>query len=172
MAPPRKPTALKKLTGTFRADRENPHEPRPRRVRPRPPKSLPAEGRALWLELVRVLDESRIMTAADVVALTLCCEAYAEYRAADAEVQAHGLTYTSETKTGHIVRPHPCVAIRAESWRRVERMLGKFGLTPSDRTRVSERAPQREGRDPWDEVANGYFGPDRAAAFLFGRKGA
>jgi phage terminase small subunit len=57
-------------------------------------------------------------------------------------------------------RPHPAVAIRADAWRRVERMLGKFGLTPSDRTRVSTEAGRKPEYNPWESIADppaGYF---------------
>jgi P27 family predicted phage terminase small subunit len=113
---------------------------------------LAPAGQAFWRELVAVLDSARVLTSADITALVMLCEAWSEYRAADDVVQAEGLTYTAQTASGHIVRPHPCVAIRADAWRRVERMLGKFGLNPSDRTRVKQRPPAAES-DPSD----GYF---------------
>jgi len=170
MAPRPLPKQLKALRGTLRKSRQNPAEPKPPRSRPRAPKSLPEEGRKLWRDLVSVLDGARIMTRADVTALLLLCEAWSEYREADDDVKQNGLAYISATANGSIKRPNPSVGIRADAWRRVERMLGRFGLTPSDRTKVTERQPERSGADPWDEVATGYFGREKTASFLFGDK--
>ena len=162
MAPPRKPVALKKLTGTLRPSREPKRAPTPRRGRPRPPKSLTATARMYWSDLVKLLDSMRVMTVGDVTALTLLCEALGEWRAADDIVRAEGVVYESTTRSGIMKRPHPAVAIRADAWRRVEKMLGKFGLTPSDRSRVeTARHALPGGRDPWDEIAH-------TSRFLFG----
>jgi P27 family predicted phage terminase small subunit len=172
MAPNRKPTALKQLTGTFRPDREAKRAPMPRRAKPRAPKSLTPAARAYWTDLVALLDDLRVMTPADVTALVLLCEALAEYRVADADVQAIGITYESTTRSGVMRRPNPAVAIRADAWRRVERMLGRFGLTPSDRARVEVTPESRTARrNPWEEIAEGYF-DDPTDRLLFGQRGA
>jgi P27 family predicted phage terminase small subunit len=106
----------------------------------------------------------RVLTVADATALALLCEALGEWRAADDIVRAEGVVYESTTRSGVMKRPHPCVAIRGDAWRRAEKMLAKFGLTPSDRSRVETARHAEPGTpNPWDEVTN-------AERFLFGAR--
>src|SRR6185369_2073636 len=72
---PRKPTALKKLAGTARKDRENAQEPRLKPVPlPDPPEDLTKHERAAWLQLRELVDPMQITTAADLVAFRAMVE--------------------------------------------------------------------------------------------------
>lgn len=51
-----------------------------------------------------------------------------------------------------IIRPRPEVKMASDAWRRVQRMLVEFGLTPSSRSKVS-RAGDAEEADPFEQWA-------------------
>jgi P27 family predicted phage terminase small subunit len=78
----------------------------------------------------------KVLTLADGLALELCAEAFAEWREADAVVRQHGAFYQTTTKSGEAILPHPAARQRSDAWRRAQRMLSEFGLSPSSRTRV------------------------------------
>lgn len=55
--------------------------------------------------------------------------------------------YTTRTQTGALmIRPHPAVTVHEKSWARVVAMLGRFGMDPSSRGKVS--AASAADRDP------------------------
>lgn len=138
-----KPTALKMLEGTWRADRANLAEPRPA-IGAKPPPWLPREGpaRAAWRRLARVLTETRVLTAADADALALACLALLEYL--DARGDANGWR-------------------RADAaWKRYAAMLRDFGMTPSARTRITAQpVPERDPVADW--MASGTGRPSTQA---------
>lgn len=152
--PPPKPTVQKKLEGTFRPDRVAEDEPTPEVGIPKPPKLLTGRAREAWDRIGPELEKMGVLTTADGLALELLCDAYAEWDAARNAVRRYGTTYSTKTKSGKMVRPHPSVRIAAEAWRRVHRMLLEFGLTPASRTRVG-RVPVEDDEkpaDPWEEL--------------------
>lgn len=140
--PPPKPTALKLLEGTFRADRAAPNEPAPDPGLPSMPPHLVGVGADAWEFFGAELLKLGVLTVRDGAALELLCDAYAEWRAAREVVQREGMTYESGTKNGHAVIAHPAVRIAADAWRRMHRMLVEFGLTPAARARVTSVRPQ------------------------------
>ena len=148
---PPKPTPLKALQGTLRPDRANPNEPTLPVATPAPPSWLAARGRRLWRELAPVLEDMRVVTAADRQALALLCDALGEYADARAVITKQGVTYEAMTASGAVmVRPRPEVTIAADAWRRASAMLQQFGLTPSARGKVTARPP--ETRDEFEEL--------------------
>jgi phage terminase small subunit len=125
-----KPSALKILQGTDRADRRNPAEPKPP-VGAVPPPWLPRNGpaRSAWRRLAPALTATRVLTVADSEALALACIALADFL--EARADANGWR-------------------RADAaWKRYSGMLVQFGMTPSARTRVAA-VPAVE-RDPLAE---------------------
>ena len=79
-----------------------------------------------------------VLTLADKLALENLCEAVADLRnARDALAARRDLVYKSTTMTGVMHRPYPEVAMVADADRRVAMWLSRFGLTPSDRAKVT-----------------------------------
>lgn len=162
---PRKPTALHQLHGTSRPDRMNPHEPQlPVLVGATPPSWVKGKARAFWKQIAVILTEMRVLTVSDVPALALVCDALAEYIAARAAVQQHGMTYDSKTvKVVHtsdgdeveietlMVRARPEVAIASDAWRRAMMGLVQLGMTPSARTKVAAIGDEAE-EDPFEQL--------------------
>ena len=133
----RKPTALKVLHGTFRADRAA-DEPQYSAKAPRPPASLSPGARVYWRELAELLSGARVLTAGDRQSLALTCEALEQHRAATVVMLEHGMTYTTINADGmEMARPRPEVTIADAAWKRAMRGLVEFGLTPASRTKVA-----------------------------------
>lgn len=151
--PPPKPTALKLLGGNPGKRAINKAEPKPNRGLPTTPSFLDTIGKEIWAEVSTRLDEMQVLTVADGVALALLCDAYAEWLLARADVKKNGMTYKSKTTNGTIRRPNPTVAIRADAWRRVERMVDRFGLTPAARSGLE--VPDQPAKDPIEELLFG-----------------
>lgn len=101
------------------------------------------------------LEQMGCLTTADTHAFALLCDAYAEYQAARKVIDDKGATYESVTEHGSImIRQRPEVAIAADAWRRVERMMTGFGMTPSSRGRV--QVPQKaDEKSPFEEWLSG-----------------
>lgn len=113
MARPRKPTALHALSGAMEhnparfADRAD--EPKDDRPLGPPPEFLRPDQRAAWMEIERL---APWVTMADRVAVEIAASLLAAFRAIGVgQMPPHLLT-------------------------RLETMLGRLGLTPSDRSKV------------------------------------
>lgn len=163
---PRKPTKLKLIEGTIRADRFNEEEPEapPADVRT-PPDWLPprSEARRLWRRVAPVLSRMGVLTVADTDALALLCSVLADVIELEEDIRKKGREYESyielegekgETIVKRIVRPRPQVAMLSDARRMVKAMWVEFGMTPSARSRV--KANTGDGKkDPFDAFMGG-----------------
>lgn len=169
MGRPPLPTAIHDIRGTGRPDRQNPDEPRPPLVEvgEEPPSWLrDRRARQYWRELVPVLSRARMLALTDTTALVILAKAYGRWRAYEDFLEKHGETYDSkrsEPAEGEgdkkpaaaptMLRPRPEVAMRDKAEDRLVFLLGKFGMTPSDRTRVAA-LPELVG-DPSEDFLRG-----------------
>ena len=107
--------------------------------------------RSFWGHISKQLLAMGVLTVADGLALEALCEDYADlqrYRKALADRGAD--TYELTAKSGaKMIRAYPEVAMAADADRRFQSWLGKFGLTPVDRARVSAAVPE-SGPSAWD----------------------
>lgn len=165
-----KPSGLKILEGTNRPDRMNPDEPTPPAIAvgASPPSWLQdRRARAYWRELVPILSEARMLAMTDTTALVILAKAYGRWRAYEDFLEEHGETYDSKagsakkaetesapttSASSQMLRPRPEVAMRDKAEDRLVFLLGKFGMTPSDRARVSA-LPRLVG-DPSEDFLN------------------
>ena len=116
--PPRKPTALKLLHGTFRADTVAANEPQPPSDEewPAPPEHLSFLAAQRWRVVAPILHPLGLLTQADYDALEMYCEAYSEWR---------------EAKR---LRDIP----RMKAFQQAARQfLTEFGMTPASRSRIN-----------------------------------
>lgn len=113
MGSPRKPTALKKLQGTDKQHPERLNENEPVPVRGIGPNhsSLTEYEAAIWDEVVGI-SYAGVLGEADRIALEMMCRLIAEMRLNFEEMTAAKITQLSQ-------------------------LLGRFGMTPSDRTKIS-----------------------------------
>lgn len=120
MARPRKPSALHAITGALEHDRarfvDRANEPHDDRALGPPPDRMEPAERAAWLEIERL---APWLTYPDRIAVEVTAGLLARFRQAGA-----GL-------------------MEPPKLTRLETMLGRLGLTPSDRSKVAARPTKR-----------------------------
>ncbi len=117
MGAPRRPTAIKELTGTDKKNpaRMNRNEPTPTRgigpaIRNGAGSNLNTQEQAIWDEVVSI-SYAGVLGEADRIALEMMCRLIHEMRTDFTEMTAAKITQLSQ-------------------------LLGRFGMTPSDRTKI------------------------------------
>lgn len=131
MARPRKPTSLKVVAGTQRADRANGAEPDAMLLNDlEPPQHLDAAAAEVWRELAPRLRQSQVLTVLDTVALEMLCNSVADMRQVRAK---RGDSFvTTSPKSGSEMLDQMLVA---ENMLRkaVESLGSRFGMDPRSR---------------------------------------
>jgi len=145
------PTALKVLKGTDQPCRTNKKEPKLKAQNLAVPAHVTGKARWCWRRLVKVIGPMRVMTKADAVALEEAAYAYADLLQTREVLEEQGYTYESETEDGRVlVRRRPEVEIHGDAWRRLEKMITHFGISPSSRTKVSTLEGSNKKKDPFE----------------------
>jgi P27 family predicted phage terminase small subunit len=129
-----KPTNLKLIQGTYRSDRANPSEPRPRIAIPPCPKFLQVEARKLFKETAAKLARIGLMTELDDMALSMLCQSWQEYLEATEQVRKTGILVKSPNGLPVL---NPYLTVANQALKNVRSLLAEFGLTPSSRSRLS-----------------------------------
>lgn len=151
---PPKPTALKLLQGNPGRRALPQNEPVPPAGAIELPRPLQGNALAVWQRLVPILQEMRVLSRADVEKLAMACEAEGDYLDLRARIKKVGRIYRTITVTGSTVyRPRPEVAMCSEAFRRADRILSEFGLSPSTRSKV--QAIVEQDADPFDAFLKG-----------------
>ncbi len=138
--PPKTPSTLKVLRGTFRSDRSAPREPKPNPGTPIPPEWLAGAALEAWNRAATVLSSMRVLTTADGDALGVYSAVYARWRQAEDVLARDGMTYELRDATTGVllgVKQRPEVAIARQLALILVRVQQEFGLTPAARTRVN-----------------------------------
>lgn len=146
-----KPDALKEAQGTLKKSRVN-HSQAKFAIpdnNPKPPATLNLYGKRLWKELLPKLMQTGLYTEGDYQAFELLCMAYGDMISARKELQKTGTVVVTEKGT---VYQHPNVGIANQAWTRVKLMLGQFGLTPAERTRVKALSPGEKTKSLADSL--------------------
>jgi P27 family predicted phage terminase small subunit len=142
---PKKPTPLKILQGTDRADRRNKNEPKPKPAIPDPPEHLSEYAKKEWDKITKILLPLGLLTDLDAAALAGYCQAYGRWRLAEEELEkSPGLVI--KTISGNYIQ-NPLVGIANKAMEHLRKFITMFGLSPADRSRVSvEKQKQSENR--------------------------
>lgn len=148
MSKPRKPTALLKLSGSWRAEARDRTEPKPDHVLPELPEWLDDEGKRAWMHLVPILSRMRVLTEADGYALAVLCNAWSRYRVASDQLARFGDVYSIKDAGGRLksIRRSPYAALQMEHALVVRRLLAEFGLTPASRGRLIALPESKNGK--------------------------
>ena len=153
-----KPTNLKLIAGTDRADRRNDAEPKPAPALPAPPAFLSDEAKAEWTRTADQLYQLGILSKIDRAALGAYCQAYGRWEQAERALarmaERHGVTHGMMIKTtnGNAVQ-NPLLGTANKAMADMMRYAAEFGMTPSARARIKAE-PLGEEDDP----AQKYFG--------------
>jgi P27 family predicted phage terminase small subunit len=131
-----KPTALKVLHGD-RPDRINHAEPIPPENEVTAPEELSDDARAAWDRLAPGLISVGVLTAWDVDAFVVVCEALARYKQATKLVNGSALLV--QGPNGFV--KNPALIVQREAETTFAQYGARFGLTPSDRSQLKVDAP-------------------------------
>lgn len=158
--PPPKPSALKRLEGTYRPDRAAENEVVAPPGEPPMPDGLPDEAVKRWKELVPVLLLRCTLSVEDGAILEAHCRAYAMSRTYAALAEKAPLVRAGK-HGGVKVNP---AASEARAWETRATQTGSLlGLNASSRSRVSARdvagGPSMQDQD--DPAADFLFGPPK-----------
>lgn len=134
MGRPPRPSKLKQLLGTARADRANPVEPIPASHRPRCPKQLGPQARRIFREAVKLLDNMGLAAEIDGMALAAFAFHGGNFLQAAEEVKKTGLCVQGARPRTVIISPFLTIANMAAKQVRV--FAGEFGMTPAARVRL------------------------------------
>jgi P27 family predicted phage terminase small subunit len=113
----------------------------PERV-PYAPRNLTDEARQEWRRVAALLMRARVLTEADLTALTLYCDAYGRWIEARRKVTEAGPVLKSAATGALYDNPYVYHANRAHE--QMLKLMVEFGMTPSSRTRVHAIAPERD----------------------------
>ena len=127
------PTALKLIRGNPGKRPINKNEPRPSREVVMPDWLSPDAAKH-WPLVAKQLHDAGLLTAIDVTALGLYCEAFARWKDANARIVKHGTVVKSPN--GYPIQS-PYLAIANKAHEQMTKLLAEFGMTPSSRSRVT-----------------------------------
>lgn len=130
--PPRKPTAILRLSGSPLADQRE-GEPIPPADAPEPPAWLDKHQREGWDWLVGTLVKMKLLSSADLPTIAAYAVAWGAFVEAVADVEMHGKTSTGSTGAEMV---SPWVKMRNESLAQILKLAQQFGLSPAARARV------------------------------------
>lgn len=125
---------------------------------PMPPPHLPDEAKVEWGRVAPMLYALRLLSDADIVALTAYCMAWATHKQAveAMAVMAKGDAITKglliKTTNGNAIQ-NPLLGIANKAASDMVRFAAEFGMTPSARARIHGAKES----DPEDTVEGRYF---------------
>lgn len=144
--PAPKPSALRLLEGTARADRMR-HEPQPPVRAPSCPTWLHREARREWRRLTPLLVTLGLVTDLDRSTLAGYCQSYARWYEAEGMIAEEGMYF--ETESGYKVL-HPAISVSRASLKAMTQIAAEFGFSPASRTRIGTQVPPAAPKTPME----------------------
>lgn len=150
--PKPKPTEAHRKEGTLRSR----HKQEPMLIAGRgkisPPRSLAADERRVFLELLDLFAESSLLDRADVFAVEGCARAICRARTATRDIRKRGPLIRQVYASGEGAKlvENPSIKQEREAWRLFLSFAALLGLSPSDRARLAGVGFQ--GREPAAEI--------------------
>ena len=148
MARYKKPNNLKRIQGTYRADRDDGLELEVQPEIPKCPPHLKGEARKEWNRITVELYKLGLITPLDRAALSAYCTLWATYVQCDKVIRANGLTVMG--KRGIARRPE--VLIRSKAMSQMREFLIQFGMTPVSRTRLNIDQDTTQSYNPFNDL--------------------
>lgn len=146
----KKPTNLKILQGTFRADRANKNEPMPDPCIPEAPDHLSKDALIEWGRITNELKKLGLITNVDMVALSIYCQTWGRVIKYEKIVNEKGELY--KTSNGNI-QLSPAMWVLNKAIEQSHKFLSEFGLSPASRAKVTA-IKGKEKEDPWEEFGS------------------
>lgn len=148
---PRKSQALKKSQGTYRPDRDkNKGQTFPIAVPSGVPDVLSSEYEIdIWKQVTPPLFELAILSPTDIPLLIAFCQQMGFYFECQKIIKTEG----KFVGKGYDRKLNPAWKMAKEALQEAHRIGSKFGMTPSDRERLTIRSPKNENKgDVWGEI--------------------
>lgn len=145
---PKKPTALKKLSGTYRPDREIENEMMPAKLQfaPDAPEFLDSREALVWESVCTELSEMEMLHRVDLPLIASYCSEITNYFRTVERLKVEGVTFTSYNKNGDPYQmANPLIGIKNSYFNNAKAMAIQFGLTPGARTKIAAPPAEREG---------------------------
>jgi P27 family predicted phage terminase small subunit len=142
----KKPTQLKVLQGTFRADRANPNEPSPDSCIPDAPDHLSKDALIEWGRMSSHLYKLGLLSEIDRTALAIYCQTYSRMIKYEKIVSEKGELI--KTSTGAI-QLSPAMWVVNKAIEQCHKFLVEFGMSPASRAKVTAKDTDKE-KDEWD----------------------
>lgn len=140
-APP-KPIGLRKLEGTFRRDRHGSDvEPDSLPLGVEAPKNLGWEGQRIWTTYRDMFIRYGVLTELDSEAFFRLCKTFDYVQEIEELISKEG--WTRETQRGPA--RHPLAAQRDSFIKEQFTLMGRFGMTPSDRGGIEIKKAANSG---------------------------
>jgi P27 family predicted phage terminase small subunit len=144
-----KPTNLKLIQGTYRSDRANASEPKPRPAIPPCPTFLQGDARKQYSQMAKKLAKIGLMTELDDLALSMLCQSWSEYLEANEQVKKTGILVKSPN--GFPVL-NPYLTVANQALKKVRSLLAEFGMTPGSRSRIHAAGADDESDNEWAKL--------------------
>jgi len=139
MSNPSKPTALKKAQGTFRKDRAQPNEPTFKSIKQaKNLDELDEDSLEVWNHIFPILSEQKVVTQADEDLLLEYCWLIAKLKYVKSKLQNEAFV------SGPNLTPSNYFKIYDSLFDKMLKISSKFGLNPSDRTRLNVPEPEKK----------------------------
>ena len=143
------PTRLKVIRGNPGKRPLPKGEPQPTIGIPTRPGWLSPEAKREWNRVVVELAELGLLAKIDRALISAYCQCWATYVSAIRLIHERGMTF--ETPSGYVAQ-RPEVAIALRNLEKMNQLSGKFGLSPSDRSKMA--MPELKEEDPFAEFLN------------------
>lgn len=148
MGRPKKPVALKKLSGTYREDRqpESPVNPETMEGLPDPPSHLNDRAVIIWNEYGNQLHKLGILTPIDLSLFEAFCIETAMYRECTEIINKEGAWIEEKYSEGGLksMKRHPASMVRNGALNNMRTLAARFGLDPHSRQGIETNAPEEE----------------------------
>lgn len=149
---PRKPTSLKKLHGTERADRAVSNEMVDKRPVGTAPERLETTAKQAFARFAREF-KCAGLSQSDRLALEQIADAYAEYCTLKERLRAEPPTFVVTDSLGNeVIRANPAVKLMQATRQQMVTLIREFGGTPSSRSGISLG---RSNDDDFDDFLSG-----------------
>ena len=135
------PSNILKQRGSWRGDR-NKKEPRPAApLDPRCPHGIGQDpvSKKVWKYLIPILVDAKLAFTIDRNALIRYCTHWSRWLAAKKFLDENGLDYEiTDAQGNNVTRIYPHEGVEAKQSGILASLEAKFGMTPSDRTRIAD----------------------------------
>ena len=148
---PRKPTKLLERSGAFQVnpERRRPGEPEADPAEPVMPADLDGDGARAWEEMTAYLRQMGILSKSDTHMLAMYCRAYSDYMRCQRMTEEKGLVSSVNGK----LKRNPFDHAKRDYYNLMMRILGRFGLSPADRSQLDIGRAADESQNPFIKLS-------------------